>query len=370
MVSAKDPVESFFNSLQVFKGVFSPLELGTKKAANDFGKNWEKIRFEEIRAKSNVGDKNWGVKVQSAKKRISNEHVVSDEKRKGLSFKVPVKTFLGIFSPNCGSDKHKNDTSSKEGASKGDDTCSNCLQFAVTWSLLFNGFVQALPIPFKGNKKRFPKHCNEDIACTYLGAKVSKPSAFGEVKQTGSNGRSVMFQNEDTKDKRENDLSIDCFIGFLCDQLTQHLQKFDLDIKENHFSALANIFENTKAHGNGFLKFAKVGVPSNIVGIDSVHDEGDDGASNKEENEGNSPQKVANAILSIPLSNVERLRSTLSTVSFTELIELMPNLIRSSNDHPDKKKLFSVQDFFRYTEAEGILNFDNLQHLQLHVRKI
>lgn len=383
MVSANDPVESFFNSLEAVKGVFSPLELGIRKAAKDFehcfpGKNGDKIRFEEIRAKSNAGNKNWGVKVQSLKKNISNDCVVGDEKKKGLSFRVPVKTFLGIFSPNCGSDNHK------EGVNGG-DSCSNCLQFAVTWSMLFNGFVQALPIPFKNNKKCFPKNGNVDKACIHSGVQVSKSKPLGEIKQSGSNGRCVvMFQNDDTKEKIENDLSIECFIGFLCEQLTQNLQKFDLGIQENkcksidpplsapanqgnHFSALANIFENTKAHGNGFLgnlnlKFARVGgVPSNIVGVDSVQEEGDDGASNKEENEGNSPQKVSNGILSIPLSNVERLRSTLSTVSFNELIELLvPNLIRSSNEHPDKKKLFSVQDFFRYTEAEGRRFFEEL----------
>jgi phosphatidylinositol phospholipase C delta len=64
-------------------------------------------------------------------------------------------------------------------------------------------------------------------------------------------------------------------------------------------------------------------------------------------------------LLNIPLSNVERLRSTLSTVSLTELIELVPQLVgrlsTSGDSHPDKKKLFSVQDFFRYTEFEGIV---------------
>lgn len=65
-------------------------------------------------------------------------------------------------------------------------------------------------------------------------------------------------------------------------------------------------------------------------------------------------------MLSIPLSNVERLRTTLSTVSIIELIELLPQLGRPSKDHPDKKKLISVQDFFRYTEAEGKRFFEEL----------
>ncbi|CAM0950563.1 unnamed protein product [Alopecurus aequalis] len=76
------------------------------------------------------------------------------------------------------------------------------------------------------------------------------------------------------------------------------------------------------------------------------------------------PQKFAGRLLNIPLSNVERLRSTLSTVSLTELIELVPQLVgrlsTSGDSHPDKKKLFSVQDFFRYAEFEGKRFFEEL----------
>jgi hypothetical protein len=119
-------------------------------------------------------------------------------------------------------------------------------------------------------------------------------------------------------------------------------------------------------HVDGFLgnlSFARVGgLPSSIVGVSSsVNEEGDDGVSSAptnstEDTGGSSPQKLASGILSIPLSNVERLRSTLSTVSFTELIELVQQLGRSSKEYPDKKKLFSVQDFFRYTETEGMVS--------------
>lgn len=62
----------------------------------------------------------------------------------------------------------------------------------------------------------------------------------------------------------------------------------------------------------------------------------------------------------MPMPTIERLRSTLSTVSLTELIELVPQLGKASQSFPDKKKLFSVQDFFRYTEAEGRRFFEEL----------
>ncbi|KAK8620959.1 hypothetical protein V6N13_067410 [Hibiscus sabdariffa] len=174
-------------------------------------------------------------------------------------------------------------------------------------------------------------------------------------------------------------------LGLILDQLTQNLQKFDQLLQESehmhrdcpqtpsppplfdYFKSVTSIWEGQKVGVNGFLgnlKFARVGgVPSGMVGVASqVNEEGDDGVStgSRVETAGNSPQKLASGILSIPLSNVERLKSTLSTVSLTELIELLPLLGRSSQDHPDKKKLFSVQDFFRYTESEGRRFFEEL----------
>nr|KAJ0202676.1 hypothetical protein LSAT_V11C500247700 [Lactuca sativa] len=84
-------------------------------------------------------------------------------------------------------------------------------------------------------------------------------------------------------------------------------------------------------------------------------------------------------LLSIPFSNVERLRSTMSIVSLTELIELVHQLGKSPKDHPNKKKLFSVQDFFKYIEAEGRRFFEELdrdddgevtlEDLQVAIRK-
>lgn len=136
--------------------------------------------------------------------------------------------------------------------------------------------------------------------------------------------------------------------------------------KFDHLKAITSILEGRKADVNGFLgnlSFARVGGVASIVGItSSVKEPGTDGdaTGNREEASGSSPQKLANGLLNIPLSNVERLRSTLSTVSLTELIELVPQLGRPSKDYPDKKKLFSVQDFFRYTESEGRRFFEEL----------
>ncbi|KAK9913288.1 hypothetical protein M0R45_037110 [Rubus argutus] len=329
-------------------------------------------------------DKNGKVQIFGWKKKAGQNVTVGDERKKGLLIKVPIKAFLGKFSQNSGN-VHRAEVSNsglrEEDCAKEDGSCVNCLQFAVNWSLFVNSFVQAFPGPFKMGKKRLQKMSDEDKACS-----CTKPEVSGDLKPRESKGHHVgTIQNESVSHKQGNNVSLECFIGFVFDQLTQNLQKFDQGVQESdcevcdtstqqppsshfdHFREVTGLLEGRKADVNGFLgnlKFARVGgVPSGVVGVTSpVNEEGDDGvsASSGAESAGSSPQKIASDILSIPLSNVERLRSTLSTVSLTELIELVPHLGRSSKEYPDKKKLFSVQDFFRYTESEGRRFFEEL----------
>lgn len=388
MVNANDPVESFFNSIELVKNALAPLESSFRKASKDLehcfsgstngAKNLELVK----------GNANSKFQLLSVKKK-NGQGVVSDERKKGLFIKVPVKTFLGMFSQNPEGNEHKVDLSQKglkeEDNVREEGTCMNCVQFAVTWSFLVNGFVQALPSPFKTGKKRFQKKSNEDKHCTSSCSNVAKPKVLCEMKD--SKGQLVTtLTDEGLTSKEGRNLSLECLVGFVFDHLAQNLQKFELGAHESnidygdnlspaplpanqfdHLKAVTSILEGKRADVSGFLgnlRFARVGgVPSSIVGVASADkEENDDGvnSANREESGGNSPHKLANGLLSIPLSNVERLRSTLSTVSLTELIELVPQLGRSSNDHPDKKKLFSVQDFFRYTESEGRRFFEEL----------
>ncbi|VAI30518.1 unnamed protein product [Triticum turgidum subsp. durum] len=148
----------------------------------------------------------------------------------------------------------------------------------------------------------------------------------------------------------------------------------------DQFQVVRKVIVGKKADFDGFLSnlgFARLGAPAasfaddsqasapsaagqevrtGVIGEREGADSGGDAAQ--------PPQKFAGRLLNIPLSNVERLRSTLSTVSLTELIELVPQLVgrlsTSIDSHPDKKKLFSVQDFFRYAEIEGKRFFEEL----------
>jgi hypothetical protein len=119
-------------------------------------------------------------------------------------------------------------------------------------------------------------------------------------------------------------------------------------------------------HGN--LPFAKVGVPppppppAPLLSPPSVsaHHQHQPATPTETETEDTAandsppPRTLPVRLLNIP---VDRLRSTLSTLSLTELIDLVPHLVARSlpspDTHPDKKKLFSVHHFFRYAEFEG-----------------
>lgn len=379
MVSGSDPVESFFNSVQVMKESLSPLEVGIRKAAKD---------LEHCLA----GPKNRvnGVCLIAPVREGGEFQICDVKKKKGLSMKVPFKAFLGMFSQNSG-----NGGNSKVQVGKEDGpSCTNCLQFAVTWSLMVNGFFQSLPLPFKSGRKKCQKVCDEDKLCSCMKPTVSTYEVKQNESKGGQFGRAVREKGVRKKDGKH--VSLECVIGFILDQLSHALQSLDNGVHENngdlgsgktslpqpfsnfgHVNALVGFLEGHKVYVNGFLgnlRFAKVGgVPSSVPEEESLSTNGEGGNSsnnnngngngnneNKDETGGNSPQKVANNIFSIPLSNVERLKSTLSTVSLTELIELLPQLGKTAKDHPDKKKLISVQDFFRYTESEGRRFFDEL----------
>lgn len=394
-VNGNDPLESLLNSIELVKNVLGPLESSFRKATKDFDHRWPGSKNGrktcEIAMGNGCKDELFGVKKRNG------QGVVGDERKKGLSTKVPFKSFLGIFMQNDGDrkvDVYKKELDVQD-CNKEDGTCINCMQFAVTWSLLVSSFVQAVPGPFKNGKKKLQKKTNGDKLCKHMHvseykSKISRDrnefmakgafpeSISGDTKQAELKSGLILLPCEETLEIKDgNNMSLEHFIGFVFDQLALNLQKFELgtqesgsekcDLQVDHFKAVGSLLEGKKADFSGFLgnlKFARVGgVPSGIVDLTSpVKGESDVNVSSNgtEENVSSFSQKMANGLLSIPLSNVERLRSTLSTVSLTELIELVPQLGRSPKDHPDKKKLFSVQDFFRYTEAEGRRFFEEL----------
>ncbi|XP_068668703.1 uncharacterized protein [Aristolochia californica] len=361
MVSGHDPVKSLQTTLHVFETNFHRTvgELCRAGVTNS-GSEHADFSFPQFSPSGPL------------KKKPCHDAVLAVDRKSGPSssfIRIPLKTFLGTLFPNG----RRADTSKKglEGgnAVQQDTSCSNCLHFALTWSLLLNGFAQALPSTIKHVKKCFHEKPVPD-----------SPPSISSKPRSGTSSVKNLKQGEF--------LQLELLLGFAFDQITQNFQKFDhtndrssCDTADSstmspspsthfdHFGMISGFLEGRKADVNGFLtnlKFARLGgVPSSLMGVASPEKEEDVGhvpAESREEPD-NSPGytlKLASGLLNIPLSNVERLKSTLSTVSLTELIELVPQLGRSSKDYPDKKKLFSVQDFFTYAESEGKRFFEEL----------
>nr|GEU73259.1 mitochondrial substrate carrier family protein C [Tanacetum cinerariifolium] len=252
--NGNDPLESFRNSVELVKNAFAPLESSFKKVAKDFEHKWPG-------RKTNIDLS--GVKKRNGNENGNGNGVVSDDRKK----KVP---FLGIFAFND-SDDCKIDVSKKDlDSRKEDGTCVNCMQFAVTWSLLVSSIAQAVPGPFKNGKKKLQKKSSGEYKSKvsrdrieFIAKGAFLESISGDGKRANSGNELVFVPCEETlKIKDVNGLAVENFIGFVLDQIAQNLHKFELG--------------------------------------------------------------------------------------------------RSTKDHPDKKKLFSVQDFFRYTEAEGRRFFEEL----------
>ncbi|KAI4384428.1 hypothetical protein MLD38_002587 [Melastoma candidum] len=392
MVSGNDPIESLTSTFQSVKCALLPLESGLRKTVEDMDwlpgrKNKDGGGGGDLVEELSGYDKNGKFQIHLAKKK-NVPGVVSDEGRKGFSIKIPIRFFSGGFSNSLGNvgrvegEKDVKESKDSDCTGTSNESCTTCLQFSLHLSLLANSFLQALPSPFKSSgKKGLQKHFDEDKMVISSKSKV----ILKESKCRCT--RVVRKNNFDDKDgKHVSPDSLEVFLGVVLDLLAQNLQKFDQFMPReyngkshkvstvpdpparlDHLRAVATFWEGRKSDVNGFfgsLKFARVGgVPSGIIGVACAKDDSDDavaGTSTEELAGGSPPQKLGGGILSIPLSNVERLKSTLSTVSFTELIELVPYLGRSPKEYPDKKKLISVQDFFRYTESEGRRFFEEL----------
>lgn len=355
MDSSADPLEYL---LRTVRDAVSPLEYGISCAAKDLESHWLHSR-KKVKESRFPGRFNDQVMKGAFQETIVMPAVASDERKKGLlSGKISMKSIIGALLPNPLARNRE-----ARPKVKSDGSCSNCLSFAVAWSIMVSNFVQRLPNSFKCVKKCFQKSCSQ-----VDGEVFSNPFHF-EVKR------------KELCLPQECDLPSGLLIYFAFESLIHNLEIFDWDKSTNpvsipavaiidHMKTISDIVKMRRVSVKDFLSnmgFAKVGGVSEIlVGTAiSADDEkknhaadcGKEEAVCKEELEPNPAQKLASNLLNIPLSNVERLRSTLSTVSLTELIEFIPHLWKSSPEYPSKKKLFSVQDFFRYTEAEGSIYF-------------
>lgn len=116
----------------------------------------------------------------------------------------------------------------------------------------------------------------------------------------------------------------------------------------------------TKLRSLGFARMhGDPEVPSSSV---SVPDEGQPELTDNSSSGANTTtfQSSGMQAIQVIIPKFDELRSSLRTLSVKELVDRVYQMTRSDPGYPDKKKLTSVQDFFRYTEAEGRRLFEEL----------
>lgn len=109
----------------------------------------------------------------------------------------------------------------------------------------------------------------------------------------------------------------------------------------------------TKLRSLGFARMhGDPEVPSSSV---SVPDEGQPELTDNSSSGANTTTSQSSGMQAIQviIPKFDEFRSSLRTLSVKELVDRVYQMARSDPGYPDKKKLTSVQDFFRYTEAEG-----------------
>ncbi|PKA56214.1 Protein mitoferrin-like 1, chloroplastic [Apostasia shenzhenica] len=332
MDAISDPVDSFLNDqFDAVRVAFSPIASGIRSAVKDLssclfesGNKLKRIQFR----KKPLDSGNSAV-TAAGEKRCS-------KMASGRGFKIE--------QPGSAEEREV--------------SCTNCLRFAFAWSDLRDKFI------FKSVKRSFQN--SRSSSSSKLGSKSDVEFLSTE------NTKAEVFRLE-----QNLRIALESFI--------RSLQKFDDGGPENrgkrceplieskplrthcNFLRIAReIMKSGKADFDALLsnfRFARVGLLSGLVREhSSVKDDGEvccPVESKEDARSGLVLPNIHNILIGVPLSNVEWLKSTFSTVSIGELVELVP-LARSSKVHPDKKKLFSVQDFYRYAEAEGRRFFEEL----------
>lgn len=339
MASIVDPFETFLNDRFHAVGVaLSPIESGVRRAVMDL-----ESRFLDSRN---------ALKWIEFKKKPSGV-VASPVSSDGQGKICSKKGFDG-----------SGEIEGRMSSEEGEGSCSNCLQFADAW------WIFAGKLPFKSIKKCFQNYESSP-------SKLRRKDLKCEMGSVSTDKTKVLDL------KKVEAFWLKRNLCLALEGLVHSVKLFDdrnkgiggerndpskpLPSHVDLVKITKELIKSRKEDFDGFLlniRFAKVGLHSGFVGEhSSVKEEsGFFGSSGSKEElkTGLVQPNIRNALIGIPLSNVEKLKSTLSTLSIGELIELVPQLGRTSKDHPDKKKLFSVQNFFQYTEAEGRRFFEEL----------
>lgn len=443
--SRNSPVDNIVSSVVAVREALSPVALESmiRGAVKDLESSFRLAKWKDCHHKEQKMDV---LKANKQCSEASKSCLLSvEEPNKGPFIKFPLKAAVGnIFQHGNKSRKaestRRNSTQVNVGVSPNQSCstsssvvdeakpCGNCLFTAFTRALVLGSIFQAIPNHLKTVKKCFGKHsfhatgtgCDEEKA-------VERNAKFVEKTHPHSSFQilSVKGRNLDSVRERE-DLSFEVFLNFVLEychqsglkllpnkkqekkECTDGKVKKDfeipivLDIGWKPFLVpnfkdigfLQGIFEGgrkDKKISFAKLSFARIGGTSDVLVDPSTKEDSGAQEAGTREVESKSAQKLTAGIFNASLTNVERLKSTLSAISLaelkeqlsqigrsqdypliieklkstlsaiplTELKELMPQ-IGKSQDYPDLKQLFSFQHVFDYAQTEGRRFFEEL----------
>uniref|UniRef100_A0A7N0V4V9 Mitochondrial carrier protein n=1 Tax=Kalanchoe fedtschenkoi TaxID=63787 RepID=A0A7N0V4V9_KALFE len=333
-----DPLDPFLNSLDAVKGAFSSMDMSIRKAVRD-----PKCREEGLnKLRCSLGS--------SSSASASESHCLK---------KVQI-CVAGENGESGAVDYVKKDvTISFGGPAKGG------MQLLFMWSALLNTSGQIFASSIKMGNNRFQKEGDAASGDACLKSHLGASAAFftyGKPNKKAKRGRIVEgFSDEVVVRKGEKNVLLGLLAGFPFDQIFHSLQKIHhsmianyKDVLDGHLSFVSissKASKETRFFQN--LRFARLGsVPSNMVEVTFPHGEKNfEGAAtrNEENTEARSSQRLPEDVQNSP----DYSRSTSSSVSFSELTELVPKLERPSQNHPDLKERLPQQDSFRYTKSEA-----------------
>lgn len=418
--NSRSPVEHFLSSVYAVKGALSPagLESAIRGAAKDLELNFLMPKRKAHRKEKKMD----GFKVNSKTSDLSKDSFCCAEESKKASFlKFPLKLVWGNVFHNAG--KSRKTESKQNDLSQSDDDisqaqnplvdeekpCTNCLLTVVTQTLLLGNFLQTIPNHFRSVKKCFGRHSCDTASAEFGEAEFAEKTCSQSTFQLLPNEfsfKNAMLHTRGSfpvngeklnSTKKAEGLPFELFLNVLLEYCLQSHQKLEqkhakINEQTNHtgidvrteaeqssainkcqkffllpdfkdMGFLQTIFKGDTRDDNSFLanlKFARMGGTPDLLRDSPAKEDSRGQVITTNEAESNPAQKLTTEIFNLSVTNVEKVRSILSAVSLPELMELVPQIGRSSHDYPDKKKLFSVQDFFRYTQSEGRRFFDEL----------
>ncbi|CAM8957946.1 unnamed protein product [Rhodiola kirilowii] len=256
-----------------------------------------------------------------------------------------------------------------------DGAIKNCMELGLVWSVLVNTFCQVLAGPSKMGNKTFRKKGNAASGgvClkSHLGASAASLTYISN-KEHETGGEIIgVFGGSFVEKNGEKHEFLDPSASFLFYHFCKSLQEIHQNMTgyENNILTGSSSFTSKKGVGekeNGLfqnLRFARLGVPPSMVEVTSTQEVKSDGKiTRKEDNiEPSSSRRLPG---DVHVNSPEYLRSTVSTVSLSELEHQLEHPFQ---DHLEHKELLPQHGSVRCIKSEVVDRISGSEYVSTSV---